>query len=117
MLEPKFASSLSGDTGDVNFDCGHIETQFRVLSKPLEHLNQHLEGCLEGGIDVQIVGETNPAGEHATHDGLLRQTITHHLQDIPLLPPVVPLTSCVVITITVVGGGVVHGVEESKERT
>ena len=61
-----------------------------VLSKPLAHLNQHLEGCLEGGIDVQIVGETNPAsiamvGEHATYDGVLRQTITHHLQDIPLL--------------------------------
>jgi glycerol dehydrogenase-like iron-containing ADH family enzyme len=80
----KFASSLSGDTRDVNFDFGHVETQFHVLSKPLAHLNQHLESCLEGGIDVQIVGETDPAsitmaGEHATHDGVLRQTITHHL--------------------------------------
>ena len=85
VLEHKFASELSGDTGDVNFDFGHAETQFRVLSKPLTHLNQHLEGCLEGGIDVQIVSETNPAsitmaGEHATHDGVLRQTITHDLQ-------------------------------------
>jgi hypothetical protein len=52
----------------------HVETQFRVFSKPLAHLNQHLEGCLEGGIDVQVVGETNPAsitiaGEYSTHDG------------------------------------------------
>ena len=87
MLEHKFASSISGDTGDLNFDFGHVETQFRVLSKPLVHLNQHLEGCLEGGIDVQVVGETNPAslamaGENSTHDGVLRQTITHHLQAI-----------------------------------
>ena len=35
VLEHKFASSLSGDTGDVDFDFGHVETQFRVLSKPL----------------------------------------------------------------------------------
>ena len=67
-----------------------------VLFKPLAHLNQHLEGCLEGGMDVQIVGETNPAsiamaGKHATHDGVLRQTITHHLQASPCCPPVVPL--------------------------
>jgi hypothetical protein len=40
VLEQKFASSLSGDTGDVNFDFGHVETQFRVLSKQLEHLKQ-----------------------------------------------------------------------------
>jgi hypothetical protein len=51
------------------------KTPFRFLSKPLAHLNQHLEGCLEGGIDVQIVGETNPAsitmvGEHATYEGV-----------------------------------------------
>jgi hypothetical protein len=46
---------------DVNFGFGHVETQFRVLSKPLTHLNQHLEVCLEGGIDVQIVSKTNPA--------------------------------------------------------
>jgi hypothetical protein len=45
VLEHKFASSLSGDTGDVDFDFGHVETQFRVLSKPLAHLNQHLEGA------------------------------------------------------------------------
>jgi len=62
-----------------------------VLSKPLAHLNQHLEGCLERGIDVQIVGETNlasitMASEHATHDGVLRQTKTHHLSS-PGLPP------------------------------
>jgi len=55
---------------------------FASSPKPLAHLNQHLEGCLEGGIDVQIVGETNPAsitmaGEYATYDGVLRQTITH----------------------------------------
>ena len=31
VLEHKFASSLSGDTGDVNFDFGHVETQFRPL--------------------------------------------------------------------------------------
>ena len=96
-----------------------------VLFKPLAHLNQHLEGCLEGGIDVQIVCETNQAsitmaGEHTTYDGVLKQTIMHHLQDIPLLT-----TSCAfdvmgvpaVITITVVGGSAVHGVEVSKERT
>ncbi len=125
VLEHKFASSLSGDTRDVDFDFGHVETYFRVLSKQSAHLNQHLEGCLEGGIDVQILGETNPAsitmvGEHATYDGVLRQTITHHLQAIPLLT-----ASCAfdvmgvpaVITITVVGGGAVHGVEVSKERT
>jgi hypothetical protein len=34
VLEHKFVSSLSGDTGDVIFDFGHVETQFRVLSKP-----------------------------------------------------------------------------------
>ncbi len=33
--EHKFWSSLSAYTGDVNFDFGHVETQFRVLSKPL----------------------------------------------------------------------------------
>jgi hypothetical protein len=90
VLEHKFANSLSDDTGDVNFDFDHVETQFRVLSKQLAHLNQHLEGCLEGGIDVQVVGETNPAyitmaAEYSTHDGVLRQTKTHHLQAIPLL--------------------------------
>jgi hypothetical protein len=125
VLENKFSSSLSGDTGDVNFDFGHVETQFRVLSKPLAHLNQHLEGRLESGIDVQIVGETNPActtmaGEYSTHDGVLRQTITHHLEAIPLLT-----ASCAfdvmrapaVIRVTVVGAGAVLGVEVSKERT
>ena len=61
VLEHKFAGSLSGNTVDVNFGFGHVETQFRVLSKPLTHLNQHLEVCLEGGIDVQIVSKTNPA--------------------------------------------------------
>ena len=125
VLEHKFTSSLSDDTGDVDFDFGHVKTQFRVLSKQLVHLNQHLEGCLEGGIDVQIVGKTNPASitmtvEHATYDGVLRQTIRHHLQAIPLL------TACcafdvmrvpTVITITVVGGGAVHVVKVSKERT
>ena len=40
VLEHKFASSLSSDTGDVDFDFGHVETQFRVLSKQLEHLKQ-----------------------------------------------------------------------------
>ena len=114
-------------TQDVNFNCGHVETKFRVLSKPLTHLNQHLECCLEGGICiyVQVVGGTNPAsitmaGKYSTHDGVLRQTITHHLQPIPL-----PTASCAfdvmrvpaVITVTVVGGGAVHGVEVSKERT
>jgi hypothetical protein len=46
--------------------------------------------------------------------------MTYHLQAIPLLT-----ASCVfdvtrvpaVITVTVVGGGAVHGVEVSKERT
>ncbi len=76
VLEHKVASSLSGDAGDVDFDFVHVETQFRVLSKPLADLDQHHEGRLEGGIDVQIVGETNPpsvimAGEHATYDGVL----------------------------------------------
>jgi hypothetical protein len=60
------------------------------------------------------------SGEHSTHDGVLRQTITHHLQAIPMLT-----ASCAfdvmrvpaVITVTVVGGGAVHGVEVSKERT
>jgi hypothetical protein len=60
------------------------------------------------------------SGEHTTYDGVLRQTITHHLQDIPLLS-----ASCAfdmmgvpeVITRTVVGGGAVHDVEVSKERT
>jgi hypothetical protein len=53
------------------------------------------------------------AAAHATHDGVLRQTITHHLQAFPLLT-----ASCAfdvirvpaVITITVVGGGAVYGV-------
>ena len=125
VLEHKFASSLSGDTGDVNFDFGHVETLFRVLSKPLAHLNQHLVGCLEGDTDVQIVSETNPAsitmaGEHATHDGVLRQTITHHLQSIPLLTvgcAIDVMRVPAVITVSVVGGGAVHGVEVSKERT
>jgi hypothetical protein len=44
VLEHKFASLLSGDTGDVKIDFVHVETQFRVLSKPLAHLNQNLEG-------------------------------------------------------------------------
>ena len=111
--------------GDVNFDFGHVETQFRVLSQQLSHLNQHLEGCLEGGIDFQGLGETNPAsitmaGEYSTHDGVLRQTITHHLQATPLLP-----SSCAfdvmrvpaMITVTVVGVCAVHGFEVSKEMT
>jgi hypothetical protein len=38
VLEHKFASELSGDTGDVNFDFDHVEIQFRVLSKQLAHL-------------------------------------------------------------------------------
>jgi hypothetical protein len=107
--------------GDVNFDFGHVETQFRVLSQQLSHLNQHLEG----GIDFQGLGETNPAsitmaGEYSTHDGVLRQTITHHLQATPLLP-----SSCAfdvmrvpaMITVTVVGVCAVHGFEVSKEMT
>ena len=59
--EHKFSSSLSAYTGDVNFDLGHVETQFRVLSKPLAKLDQHLEGCLESSIDVRSIGETSPA--------------------------------------------------------
>jgi hypothetical protein len=124
-MEHKFASALSGDAGDVYFDFVHVETQFRVLSKPLAQLNQHFEGGLEFGIEGQIIGETSRASitmavEHATDDVVLRQTITHHLQAIPLLT-----ASCAfdvmgvpaVITITVVGGGAVHGIEVSKERT
>ena len=38
--EHKLASSLSADTGDVNFDLSYVETQFRVLSKPLANLDQ-----------------------------------------------------------------------------
>jgi len=62
------------------------------------------------------------AGKYSTHDGVLRQTITHHLQPIPL-----PTASCafdvmrvpavITVTATVVGGGAVHDVEVSKERT
>jgi hypothetical protein len=55
LPEHKFASSLSGDTRDVNLNFGHVETQFRVLSKPLANLDQHLEGCLESGINVRII--------------------------------------------------------------
>ena len=71
--EHKFASSLAADTGDVNCVClllqylgcnldfGHVETQFRFLSKPLANLDQHFEGCLELGINVRIICESNPA--------------------------------------------------------
>ncbi len=56
------------------------------------------------------------ASEYSTRDGVLRQTITHHLQAIPLLTD-----SCAfdvmsvpaVITVTVVGEGAVHDVEVS----
>ena len=64
VLEHKIASSLAGDTGDVDFDFGHVETLFRVLSKPLAHLNQHLEGCLEGGIDRCSNRRRNQPREH-----------------------------------------------------
>jgi hypothetical protein len=52
---------------------GVLESKWDL--KPLAHLN-HLEVCLESGMDVQIVGETNPAsttmpGEYSTHDGVL----------------------------------------------
>jgi hypothetical protein len=30
VLEHKFASSLSGDTGDVDFDFGHVETSLEL---------------------------------------------------------------------------------------
>jgi hypothetical protein len=59
--EHKLASSISAETGDVNFDFGHVETQFRVLSKQLANLDQHLEGCLESGINVRIICESKPA--------------------------------------------------------
>jgi hypothetical protein len=121
----KFASSLSAYTGGVNFDFGHVEKQFRVLSKQMANLDQHLEGCLESGIDVRIICESNPAstaveGEYSTPDGVLRQTKTHHLQAIPLLT-----ASCAfdvmrvpaVIRVTVGAGGAVHGPEVSEERT
>jgi hypothetical protein len=43
----------------------------------LAHLNQHLEGFLESGIDGQIIGETNRAStsmaiEDTANDGVLR---------------------------------------------
>jgi hypothetical protein len=56
------------------------------------------------------------AGEYSTHDEVLRQ-ITHHLQAIPLLTASCALDVMglpAVITITVVGGGAVHGVEVSN---
>jgi hypothetical protein len=37
--EYDLARSLSADTWDVDFDVGHIEPQFRVLSKPLANLD------------------------------------------------------------------------------
>jgi hypothetical protein len=37
--EHDFTSSLSADTWDVDFDFGHIEPQFRVLSEPLANLD------------------------------------------------------------------------------
>jgi hypothetical protein len=60
------------------------------------------------------------AGKYSTRDEVLRQTTTHHLEAIPLLT-----ASCAfdvmrapaVIRVTVVGGGAVHGVEVSEERT
>ena len=126
MLEHKFSSSLSACTGDVNFDFGHVETRFRVLSKPLAQLDQQLEGCPESGIDVRIVGEAKPAprarqwrSEYSTDDGVLRQTNTHHLQAIPLLTAsgaddVVRVST--VIRLTVGAGGAVHGTEVSEEE-
>ena len=61
LPEHKFASSLSDDTGNVNFDFDHVEPQFRVVSKPLANLNQHFQGCLESGIKLRIISVTNPA--------------------------------------------------------
>jgi hypothetical protein len=123
VREHKFASSLSADTGDVNFDFGHVEMQFRVLSKPSANLDHHLEGCFESGINVRIICESNPAstavaGEYQTPDGVLRQTKTHHLQAIPLLT-----ASCAfdvmrvpaVIRVTVGAGGAVHGFKVSED--
>ncbi len=71
LPEHKFASSLSDDTGNVNFDFDHVEPQFRVVSKPLANLNQYLEGFFESGINVRVICETNPAstamaGEYST---------------------------------------------------
>jgi hypothetical protein len=90
VLEHKLASSFSADTWDVDFHLVRVVSQFRILAEPLAQLNQHLEGCLESGIDGQIISETNPASttiaiENATDDGWLRQAINSHIHDITLL--------------------------------
>jgi hypothetical protein len=55
VLEHKFASSFSADTWDVDFHLVRVVSQFRILTEPLAQLNQHLEGCLESGIDGQML--------------------------------------------------------------
>jgi hypothetical protein len=91
----------------------------------LAHLNQHLEGCLESGIDGQIIGETNPASttmaiENTANDGVLRQTINCHLHAVALLTAssafdMMRVTA--VIKVTILTGGAAHGFEVSVERT
>jgi hypothetical protein len=65
VLENKFASSFSADTWDVDFHLVRVVAQFRILTEPLAQLNQHLKGCLENGIDGQIISEINPASTAA----------------------------------------------------
>ena len=124
VLENKFASSFSADTWDVDFHLVRVVSQFRILTEPLAQLNQHLEGCLESGIDGQIISETNPASttiaiENATDDGVLRQAINSHLYAITLMSAssafdMMRLTA--VITVTVGAGSAAHGFEVSGER-
>ena len=46
---------------DVDFHLVRVAGHFHILTEPLAQVNQHLEGCLESGIDGQIISETNPA--------------------------------------------------------
>jgi hypothetical protein len=50
---------------------------YAALKAALKVVEIHLEGCLESGINIRIIGETNPtsttmAGEYSTQDGFLK---------------------------------------------
>jgi DNA-binding transcriptional regulator YdaS (Cro superfamily) len=124
VLEHKLASSFSADTWDVDFHLVRVLAQFCILTEPLAQLNQHLEGCLESGIDGQIISETNPTSttiaiENATDDGVLRQAINSQLHAITLLSAsgAFDMMRVTAVTTVTVGAGIAaHGFEVSEER-
>ena len=49
------------DARDVHFYLRQLETQFRILPKPLMNLDENLQDSFERGVNVRIIDKSHPA--------------------------------------------------------